>query len=223
MFWSTWFGLVMTAMDAQARLVTPLDVVEVTVARGLSDEAYGRAYALPEDYAWAAPHKLTPAGGADRRASIKNPLTAFSAAPRQLEAQVIRSTVSGFRLTWRDHASDEEGFLLERVLDPATFVVCATVEPDVNSFGWALEPPARKFPAHWAQKQPRDALEWAEKHLPPHLWLRGLSRAFGEWVDRNPAEAEAWLAGYLARVPANAGTDQLVALMNRARHPPNDD
>jgi hypothetical protein len=119
--------------------------IEVTVARRLSDQAYARAYALPEDYSWALPRKIAPAASARHQtSSIKDPATEASAAPDQLAAQIIASTVSGFRLTWRDRSNDEEGFLLERVVDATTFVVCAAVEPDVSSFGWALEPPTRK-------------------------------------------------------------------------------
>jgi hypothetical protein len=97
--------------------------------------------------------------------------------------------------------------------------------------GWLQSLPASEerdtalveLPAHWAHEQPRQALEWAEKHLPPHLRLRGLRRAFGEWVDRDPAEAAAWLTSYLARVPASIETDALVALLSSARQPPNEE
>jgi hypothetical protein len=119
--------------------------VAVTVAEGLSDKAYAESYALPEDYSWAPPRTIAPAGGAiHEKRSIRSPITAASAAPTELRAETITSTASGFKLTWSDRSSDEEGFLLERVDDPLSFVVCAALGPDVNSFGWALEPPARK-------------------------------------------------------------------------------
>jgi hypothetical protein len=119
--------------------------IEVTIAQGLSDKAYADAYALPEDYSWAPPQKTTPAGaGLIARKSIRDPRTAKDAGPTNLVAQVIKTTVSGFKLTWTDHATDEEGFLIERVDSPTDFTVCAVVEPDVNAFGWALEPPVRK-------------------------------------------------------------------------------
>jgi hypothetical protein len=119
--------------------------IEVTVATGLSEQAYAQAFARPEDYSWALPRKHPPARDASHRErSIRNATTAALAAPGALAAQVIRSTVSGFRLTWTDRSSDEEGFLLERVTDGPSFVVCAVVEPDVGAFGWALEPPDRK-------------------------------------------------------------------------------
>jgi hypothetical protein len=70
-----------------------------------------------------------------------------------------------------------------------------------------------EYPAHWSKKQPRQAIQWAEKNLPADLKMRGLLRTFGEWVGSNPVEAGEWLASYLARVPANADTDQLVVLM----------
>ncbi len=120
----------------------PLDV---TIAEGLSDQAYADAYAKPEDYSWAPPKKISAAGaGMLVQKSIRNAATAAAAAPANFKAEVMKSTVSGFRLTWTDRASDEEGFMLERVDSPSDFTVVAVVEPDINSFGWALEPPARK-------------------------------------------------------------------------------
>ncbi len=206
---AAWLALTMTALEAHARLVAPLDVVvqwsdpdgraagyvveyinepgdewiilgffpptrktyqhlrlaphtpyqyrvrpffgpaspptTVRVAEGLSDQAYARAYALPEDYSWASPRRRRGEHSArERPRSIHDPATAAQAAPGPLKARLVRSTVSGFELTWTDRSSDEEGFLLERVIDPETFVVCATVDPDIDSFGWALEPPARE-------------------------------------------------------------------------------
>ena len=118
--------------------------VAVTVAEGLSDQAYADAYALPEDYSWAPPQKI-PATGAGVVApkSIRAAATRAAAAPGDLKAEIIRKTVSGFRLTWNDRSSDEEGFLLERIDSATDFTVCAVVEPNVTAFGWALEPPAR--------------------------------------------------------------------------------
>jgi hypothetical protein len=118
--------------------------VEVTVAKDLSDRAYAKAYALPEDYAWAPPTKAAAAGAIAGKGSIRSPVTAAFAGPADFRAQLVASTVSGFQLTWRDRSSDEEGFLLERIESGGRFVVCATLEPDVTAFGWALEPPARK-------------------------------------------------------------------------------
>jgi len=118
--------------------------IEVTVAAGLSDKAYADAYALPEDYSWAPPQKIARPGAALLALkSIRDPATAAGASPAQVKADVIKETVSGFRLTWTDRASDEEGFLLERIDSPTDFTVVAVVEPNINSFGWALEPPVR--------------------------------------------------------------------------------
>ena len=54
-------------------------------------------------------------------------------------------TVSAFKLTWTDRANDEEGTLIELKNEGRPeFEVVALVKPNVNSFGWALEPPFRK-------------------------------------------------------------------------------
>jgi hypothetical protein len=117
--------------------------VEVTVAAGLSDKAYAEAYALPEDYSWAPPQKLSAGAGVIAPKSIRTTATAASAGPASFKAELVKTTVSGFKLTWTDRSSDEEGFLIERIDSPADFTVVAMVEPDINAFGWALEPPAR--------------------------------------------------------------------------------
>lgn len=119
--------------------------IEVTVAEGLSDKAYADAYAQPEDYSWAPPAKIARPGDAIRALkSLKQFATVAHAAPAEFRAELAKGTVSGFKLTWLDRASDEEGFLLEQVTGPRDFVVCAVIEPNINAFGWALEPPARK-------------------------------------------------------------------------------
>jgi hypothetical protein len=58
---------------------------------------------------------------------------------------LVPSTVSGFLLTWGEHSNDEEGYLVEMKSDhdPA-FAVRAVVAPDINSFGYAFEPPERR-------------------------------------------------------------------------------
>ncbi len=116
--------------------------IEVTVAVGLSDKAYADAYAQPEDYSWAPPSKIARTGsGVIAPKSIRT--AAATAGPRDFQAELMKSTVSGFKLTWTDRSSDEEGFFIERLDSPTNFTVVAMVEPDINSFGWALEPPAR--------------------------------------------------------------------------------
>lgn len=118
--------------------------IEVTVAAGLSDKAYADAYALPEDYSWAPPQKLPTTGsGVIAPKSIRSSATATLAAPADFKAQIIKTTVSGFKLTWTDRSSDEEGFFIERLGPGTDFTVVALVDPDINAFGWALEPPAR--------------------------------------------------------------------------------
>ncbi|MES2694814.1 MAG: fibronectin type III domain-containing protein [Verrucomicrobiota bacterium] len=119
--------------------------VEVTVAESLTDQAYAAAYAQPEDYSWAPPRTVALPGGSVLAAkSLKDRATAASAAPAQFRAELARTTVSGFKLSWHDRSSDEEGFLLEQVTGPSDFTVCAVIDPNINAFGWALEPPARK-------------------------------------------------------------------------------
>lgn len=119
--------------------------VEVTIAAGLSDQAYAEAYAQPEDYSWAPPRtRSAPNESVLARNPIKPPATAARAAPVDLRAEIVKTTVSGFQLTWNDRSTDEEGFLLEQLGPGSDFTVVAVVEPNINTFGWALEPPVRK-------------------------------------------------------------------------------
>ncbi|WP_438482435.1 fibronectin type III domain-containing protein [Oleiharenicola lentus] len=119
------------------------DPVKVVIAEGISDEAYAKAYELGEDYSWAAPQKNPDdAGGA--KESIKGAARSQEASPTALKATVIKTTISGFKLTWNDRSSDETGFMLERKRAHETgFSVCAITEADITSFGWAFEPPER--------------------------------------------------------------------------------
>lgn len=118
--------------------------ISVTVAAGLSDKAYADAYAQPEDYSWAPPQKIAAAGsGVIAPKSIRSAATAKNAGPANFQAELMKKTVSGFRLTWADRSTDEEGFFIERIDSATDFTVVALVEPDINCFGWALEPPAR--------------------------------------------------------------------------------
>ncbi len=113
------------------------------VAATLSDDAYRRAYARPEDYTWAAP-KTIPTGTVAEAKSIRRDETAAAGAPVSLTITAMPVTVSGFRLTWVDRASDAEGNLLEiKPAGASDFHVCAVVGPKVNAFGWALAPPMR--------------------------------------------------------------------------------
>jgi hypothetical protein len=99
-------------------------------------------YSRAEDYRWAIPGAIQPKAKLGRR-SIR--VAGTQAAPQDLRASLVESTVSGFGFTWTDRASDEDGYLFEmRPDDAADFRVRAVVGPDVDSFGYALEPPTRK-------------------------------------------------------------------------------
>jgi hypothetical protein len=114
--------------------------VEIRLPDSLTPEAYAAAYEKDEDYQWAVPKTI----GGDNvpRASIRNAGSAASAGPSDLKATLVPPTISGFQLTWVDHASDEEGFLLERRLNgQPDYTVCATMAADINNFGFALQPP----------------------------------------------------------------------------------
>jgi hypothetical protein len=72
-----------------------------------------------------------------------------------------------------------------------------------------------EFPAHWAESNPRAALDWVEANVPSDLQARAVQRTFGDWAERNPVEAGEWLGAYLGRTPANIDTDRLIgALVN---------
>jgi hypothetical protein len=116
------------------------NAVEVSLPKELTAEAYAAAYALPEDYQWAPPATLPESNVS--KTSIRNTATPTGAAPSNLKAELATNTVSGFKLTWTDRSTDEEGFFLERKREGSTeFLVCAVVESNINSFGWAFEPP----------------------------------------------------------------------------------
>jgi hypothetical protein len=120
------------------------NMIDLSLPRELSDEAYAAAYASPEDYSWAPP-KTIPETTPVEKKSIRDPATAAEAAPTDLSAAFVISTVSGFKLTWTNHSSDEEGFFLEmKDKDSPDFRICAVTEPKVNSFGWAFHPPQRE-------------------------------------------------------------------------------
>lgn len=84
------------------------------------------------DQQWASPRALPAAPVA--AASIRNPSTAAAGAATDLTATVINA--NGVRLTWTDHASDAEGYLVE--VEPAgstRFTVVQLVDPNINSCG----------------------------------------------------------------------------------------
>jgi hypothetical protein len=125
------------------------DPVEVALPDALSDKEYARRFARPEDYSWAAP-RITPAapipdGVNAAKLPIRSAESAAKAAPTGLKAALVHSTVSGFQLTWSDHASDEDGYLLEmKSSQGPDFAVRAVLDRDTNSFGYAFQPPQRR-------------------------------------------------------------------------------
>lgn len=117
--------------------------VDVSLPKDLSDVAYAKAFAKPEDYRWAAP-EIAPERADAPKVSIRNAATASEGAPATLAIALIPTTVSGMKLTWIDRSTDEEGFMIEMRPDGATnFQVVAVVKPKVNGFGWAFNPPMR--------------------------------------------------------------------------------
>jgi hypothetical protein len=118
--------------------------VEISLPSELSNAEYKRRYDQPEDYHWAGPVVVPDAKPVEKK-SIRNPATAAAAAPTDFKITLQPVSVSGFKLTWTDHASDELGTMIELKKEgSSSFEVVALVEPNVNSFGWAFEPPVRK-------------------------------------------------------------------------------
>ena len=119
------------------------DPVEACLPEGLSDVEYAKRYAAENDI--GAEPQILPDPAPMRKRSIRNPATAAEGGPSRLKVQPLTATVSGFRLTWTDHASDEEGFLLETKADgEKEFRVCAVYEPNINCIVRAFEPPQRR-------------------------------------------------------------------------------
>jgi hypothetical protein len=117
--------------------------VEVTLPKELSNAEYAAKFALPEDYSWASPKTIAPQTEVAMR-SIRNVQTADQGAPTDLNASLVKTTVSAFSFTWTDHASDADGYVLETMPEGASdFTVCAVMDPHINSFGYAFSPPAR--------------------------------------------------------------------------------
>ncbi|MGY0057256.1 fibronectin type III domain-containing protein [Streptomyces sp. LZ34] len=84
------------------------------------------------DHEWAPPRTLRQT--AVRTGSVRNAATARAAAPTGLRATVMHA--NGIRFTWTDHASDEQGYLLEdRPRGGDRFRPVAVLDPDINSFG----------------------------------------------------------------------------------------
>jgi hypothetical protein len=105
--------------------------VDVTLPKGDFDEN-ARA-----DDDWAAPRTVP--GAPATQSPIRGAGAGRSGAPTELHATVMHA--NGIRFTWTDHASDEEGYLLEvRPAGSQDFGVAAVLDPDVNSFGLVTLP-----------------------------------------------------------------------------------
>jgi hypothetical protein len=119
------------------------DPIKVTLPKELTDAVYADKFAQPEDYSWDAP-KTLPDQAPVARKSIRDAATAAAAAPTDLKATLVPATISGFQLTWTNHSSNEDGFLLEtRDESSPDFTVCARIDPMINAFGWGFHPPQR--------------------------------------------------------------------------------
>ncbi|MGZ3147019.1 fibronectin type III domain-containing protein [Lentzea chajnantorensis] len=78
-----------------------------------------------DGHEWAEPRRT---GGGT------HPVSSPEAAPGVLKAEVKHA--NGILFTWEDHASDEEGYLIElRPAGAADYRVAAQLDPDVTSFG----------------------------------------------------------------------------------------
>lgn len=118
--------------------------VEIALPDTLSDQEYASRYTQPEDYNWAPPRTL-PGNNNASKFSIRAADSIAKAAPTDLKAKLVQSTVSGFLLTWTNHASDVDGYLIEMKLDRETdFTVRAVLDRNYNSFGYAFKPPERR-------------------------------------------------------------------------------
>jgi hypothetical protein len=88
---------------------------------------------------WAAP-STRPEPSAPR-ASIRGagPGAGTAGAPTDLRATI--RDANGISFTWTDHATDEEGYLLEvKPAGAADFSVAAVLDPDVNTYGLVTLP-----------------------------------------------------------------------------------
>ena len=101
--------------------------VEVALPAGDFDEKEAAA-----DHSWARPQRLS--GAVAAQGAIRGDGGGAAAAPTGLAASVM--SANGIRFTWTDHASDEEGYLLEaRPHGAADFTPIEMLDPDVNSVG----------------------------------------------------------------------------------------
>jgi hypothetical protein len=109
--------------------------VQVTLPEGGLDEK-----AEQDDHDWAYPRAVS--RGAATKARLRG-TNAAAAAPTDLKAAVMHA--NGIRFTWTDHASDEEGYLLEiRPAGSDDYRVAAVLDPDIDSFGLITLPDEKK-------------------------------------------------------------------------------
>jgi len=117
--------------------------LELRLSPQVSDADYARRYDGGEDFSWALPKTLATSTN-PYGISVKDK-DAAAAAPTDFKGAFVPVTVSGFQLNWTDNASDEDGYLLEMKPDGSPeYEVKAMLAPNINAFGYALIPPARK-------------------------------------------------------------------------------
>ncbi len=108
--------------------------VDVTLPPGPVDENAPQA-----DQPWARPRKV------DRGPVATRPVrgaTGDAGAPTDFMATPMPA--GGIQFTWTDHASDEDGYLLEiRTAAGGDFSVAAVLDPDINSTGLLTLPNQR--------------------------------------------------------------------------------
>jgi hypothetical protein len=113
------------------------DPVEITTGKAPADDAV-----VSFDETWADPKK-TSGGSSATQHSIRSASSAAAASPAGLTAKLIHPT--GIQFNWTDRASDEDGYMLEIKLDEEPeFRVCALIDADVTSYGYAVVPPETK-------------------------------------------------------------------------------
>jgi len=106
--------------------------VTVDLPPGEYDDA-----AHENDPDWAAPSTRPEPSAA--RASIRSGAAVATGAPTDLHATI--QDPNRIEFTWTDHATDEDGYLLE--IKPAgalDFTVAAVLDPDVNTYGLVTLP-----------------------------------------------------------------------------------
>jgi hypothetical protein len=114
------------------------NVVEITTGKALSkEEAY-----LEEEGPLV--EGVSDSKGAIKKKSIRTTLTAKEAVPANLT--IAPSSMTNVVLRWQDHAKDEDGYLVEVLLDSKKgFEICALLPPDTTSFRKVGLHPQTKF------------------------------------------------------------------------------